>query len=159
LGKWDEAIKAYQETIALDPKMGRAYSGLATVYRNINKMDEAVEQFKHALEYVDRMSERERYRTRGGYFVTVNNPAQGVEQYKALVEKFPADTAGHANLALVYLQLRDTQKALEESQTAIRIHPGNLVQRNNVALFALYAGKFEEAIRAADKVLKVDPKF
>jgi eukaryotic-like serine/threonine-protein kinase len=159
MGKWDDAIPAYQETIRLDPRMGRAYAGLATVYRNIGRTDEAVEQFKHALEYIDRMSERERFRTRGGYFVTVNNPVQAVEQYKQLVAKFPADTAGHANLALSYLLLRDTTKALEEGRAAVRIHPGNLAQRNNVALYAMYAGNFDESIREATVVLKQDPSF
>jgi tetratricopeptide (TPR) repeat protein len=158
-GKYDDAIAAYKETILLDPRMGRAYAGLAVAYRNVGRVDEAVEQYKRALEYIERMSEREKFRTRGGYFVTVNNQAQAVEQFRALVEKFPADSGGHSNLALSYLLLRDTKKALQEGRMASELYPKNLTHRNNVALYAMYAGAYDETVREAAEVLKQDPQF
>ncbi|HBY61762.1 MAG TPA: hypothetical protein DEH78_18215, partial [Solibacterales bacterium] len=159
LGRWDEAIAAYQETLKLDPRMGRAWAGLAVVHRNTGRAQEAVENYQKALEHIDRMTAREKYRTRGGYYVTTQNHRKAVEEFQALVDNYPADTAGHANLALAYLFLRDLPKSLSEGRKAIEIYPKNIPQRNNVALYALYAGDFETAEREARAVLAMDPKF
>jgi Tfp pilus assembly protein PilF len=49
-GKEDEAIEEYQKAIEKDPKMGRAYAGLALVYRNRGRTkSEHVFREGHAL--------------------------------------------------------------------------------------------------------------
>ena len=40
-------------------------------------------------------------------------------------------------------------KALSEGRRAIEIYPKNVPQRNNVGLYAMYAGQFETAIAEA----------
>jgi tetratricopeptide (TPR) repeat protein len=105
------------------------------------------------------MSEREKLRTRGSYYVTTNNPGKAVDEFTALVERFPADTGGHANLALALLGMRQTSRALEEGQRALAIYPKDLKNRNNYALYAMYAGDFTTAGREAAAVLQENPKF
>ena len=158
-GRSDDAAKAYEETIRLDPSMGRAYAGLAVLNRNLNHPVEAIKNYELALARMDRMSDREKLRTRGGYYVTSNDNEKAVEEFRTLVAKFPADTAGHANLALALLLLRKTDEALQEGRKAIEIYPKNLVHRNNVALYALYAGNFETTLREASEVLKENPQY
>ncbi len=59
------------------------------------------------------MSERERYRTLGGYFLLVShNYEKAIENYETLVELFPADGGGHSNLAFAYLSMREFDKAV-----------------------------------------------
>ncbi|HEV3200475.1 MAG TPA: protein kinase [Bryobacteraceae bacterium] len=155
----EEAIRLYRQVIAADPNMGRAYAGMAVLYRNATRTEEAVQAFQQALSHYDRMTERERYRTRGGYYVTIHNQQKAAEEFRALVEKYPADTAGHANLALASLFLRDTTKALAEGRMAVQIYPKNLRQRNNVAFYAMYAGDLEAAAREARSVIEIDSQF
>lgn len=159
LGKVEDAEKAYLEAIRLDPGLGRAWSGLAVLYRNLGRTSEAVEKFRTAIGLMDRMTDRERYRTRGGYYVTIHNFPQALKEYEGLVSKYPADSAGHSNLALTYLLLRKTTLALQEGRKAIEIYPRNLSHRNNVALYALYAGDFAMARSEAERVLAEDPEF
>jgi len=48
------------------------------------------------LKYLDRMTERERYRTLGTYYHQVaRNYESAIENYETLVERFPADDGGH----------------------------------------------------------------
>ena len=157
--KYDEAIKAYEEAIRLDASFGRAYSGLGVIYRNQGQRDEAEKYLKLALQRIGQMSLREQFRTRGAYFVTVGNFSKAVEEYSTLVEKFPADNAGHANLAICYLYLRKLDKAIEEGHKAIAIYPRNVGQRNNIAQYLLYAGRYPEAEKQADEVLGQNPTF
>jgi hypothetical protein len=39
-------------------------------------------------------------RTRGGYYLLRQDHVKAADEFKALVRQYPADTAGHANLAL-----------------------------------------------------------
>jgi eukaryotic-like serine/threonine-protein kinase len=155
-GKPQDAIIAFRRAIALDPSMGRAYAGLAVVYGNLGRREEAEQQFKLAMARIDRMSERERLRTRTAYYLTVRNGRGAVEELTELVRRFPADSAGLGNLALAHFYLRDMPKALEIGRKATGIYPRNVVQRTNLALYAMYASDFETAAREAEAALKLN---
>jgi tetratricopeptide (TPR) repeat protein/predicted Ser/Thr protein kinase len=158
-GQYGQAMDEYRLAIAHDPDLGRAYSGLAALLANQGERTQAEAQFEQALARVDRMSEREKLRTRGSYYLFRRDAARAVEQYTALVAQFPADTAGHANLALAYFFGGNMAKAMEEGRRAVEIYPRNVPQRNNVALYALYAGDFATAEKEARAVLELNPAF
>ncbi|MEO8432973.1 MAG: protein kinase, partial [Acidobacteriota bacterium] len=159
-GKYDDAVQHYQKALDLDPELGRAAAGIAVVYSNQGQREMADKFYKQALARIDRMSDREKYRTRGGYYLIVNrDPDKAIEEYAELVKRYPADTAGISNLALAYFYKRDMTRALAEGRRAIAIYPKNVPQRNNVGLYAMYAGDFESAIRAQRAVLEMNPKF
>ena len=158
-GKWDDAIRHYNRAVELDANMGRAYAGLAAVENNRGRRAEAENNYKLALARIDRMSDREKYRTRGGYYILARKADSAIEEFSALVKQFPADTAGIANLAAAYYLKRDMASALKEGRRAIEIYPKNVPQRNNLGFYAMYAGDFETAIREQKTVLELNPKF
>ena len=158
-GNWDEAIRHYRKSLDLDPNLGRAYAGLAAVESNRGRRQDAEKYYKEALARIDRMSEREKFRTRGGYYLLIRNPDNAIEEFSALVRQYPADTAGIANLAAAYFYKRDFARALQEARRAVEAYPKNVPQRNNLGLDAMYAGDFETAIREQDEVLRLNPKF
>jgi tetratricopeptide (TPR) repeat protein/predicted Ser/Thr protein kinase len=158
-GKYDEARSHYQEAIRLDPGLGRAYTGLAVIEANSGHAAEADASFRKGLELVDRMTEREKYRTRGGYYTFRRDADKAVEAYQALVEQFPADNAGLANLGLAYVFKGDFKKALDYTRKALALYPQNVPQRNNAGFFAMYAGDFEAALKEQGVVLSLNAGF
>ena len=158
-GKWEEAIRAYEHAIQLDPNLGRAYAGIAVMYANLGKRQDAEKYFQQAMARIDRMTEREEYRTRSGYYLLMRNQPKAIEELTALVKQYPADTAGHANLALAYFYQRNMSQALEEQRRALEITPHSVLQRSNYSLYALYAGDFDTAAREAQSILDENPKF
>jgi len=158
-GTWDEAVRHYSRALELDPNMGRAYSGLAAIENNRGRRQESEKYYKLALARIDRMSDREKYRTRGGYYLLLRKPDSAIEEFSALVKQYPADTAGIANLALAYFLKRDMVNAVKEARRSIEIYPKNVPQRNNYGYDAMYAGDFETAIREQKAVLDLNPKF
>ena len=158
-GDWDEAIRHYRKAIDLDANLGRAYAGIAAVESNRGNRGEAEKYYKEAFARIDRMSEREKYRTRGGYYLLIRNPDNAIEEFAALVKQFPADTAGVANLAASYFYKRDMARALQEARRAVQLSPRNVPQRNNLGLDAMYAGNFEDAIKEQDEVIRLNPTF
>ncbi len=158
-GKQAETAKAYLRAIELDPALGRAYSGLAAVYANMGQSEEAKRYYELAMARIDRMTERERYRTRSGYYILIRNADGAIEELTQLVEKYPADTAGLGNLAFAHFLRRDMPRALATGRRATAIYPNNVLQRTNVALFAMYASDFDAARSEANAALQLNPRY
>jgi tetratricopeptide (TPR) repeat protein len=158
-GKWDDAIKEYQHAIYLDPDFGRAFAGLAAVQANIGRSQEAEKNYKLALAHIDRMTDREKYRTRGGYYLLIRDPQKAIEEYTSLLQQFPADAVANSNLALAYLYARNMVKAQEIGRRAAEQNPTSVPQRSNLALYALYAGDFASAAQEAQAALKLNPSY
>ncbi|MGC1614944.1 MAG: protein kinase [Candidatus Acidiferrum sp.] len=157
--KWDDALNAYAEAEKLDTGLGRAYAGTAAIYQALGKLQEAEKYYGLAMSHIDRMTDREKYRTRSGYYLLMRNQPKAMEELTALVSQYPADTAGHANLALAYFYSRDMNKALAEEKRALEISPHSILQRNNYSMYALYAGDFDTALKEAQSILGENPKF
>jgi tetratricopeptide (TPR) repeat protein len=159
-GKSAEAIEHYKNSVRLDPNLGRGYAGLAVAYFNLKQRKDAEENYQKAMALLDHMSERERYRTLGSYYLTyVNNYPKAIETYKKLVELYPSDSAGHNNLSIAYVYTLQMTDAVEAIKQALKINPGNLQHRLNYALYSMYAADFETAKAEARKVLDENPKY
>ena len=158
-GKWEEAIPLYEQAIQFDPNLGRAYAGLASTSANMGRRKDAEKNYQLALQHLDRMSDREKYRTRGGYYLANRKPRKAIEEYSALVQQFPSDGAGYSNLALGFFYLRDMPKALEQGRQAVELFPKGLLQLNNLALYAVYAGDFATAASNARKVISQNASY
>ena len=156
-GDYEAAAERYEQAIAHDPNFGRAYSGWALAAFNLGRDDEAAELWQKALEHMNTMTERERHRTLGLYYMAVTrNYQKAIESYSALVDKYPADGAGHNNLAVAYFATLDFEAALEEGRRVLEIYPSNLFYQQNFALYAMYAGKFDLAEERAREVVDAD---
>jgi len=158
-GKTDEAIKAFKNALDLDPNFGTAYAGLAAMYFNKGRREEATEYYKLAMKHVDRMTEREKFRTRGGYYLASMNPQKAVEEFSTLVDQYPADTMGHSSLAYGYYLQHDIKRAIEEARKALAIYPKNVPYHSNVALYATYAGDFPTAEKEARAALELNSSY
>ncbi len=159
-GKDAEAVPLYEKAIEADPDFGRAYSGWALSEFNLGHQGKSEALWRKTLTMLDDMNERERYRTLGLYYMLVtNNLGKAIENYRLLVEKFPADGIGHNNLAVAYFTDRQFDRALEEGEKALAIYPKNTVLMSNKALYAMYSGDFELADKAADQAIAADPEF
>jgi tetratricopeptide (TPR) repeat protein/predicted Ser/Thr protein kinase len=159
-GKWKDAIEHYMKAVDLDPQMGRAYAGIAVAYHNGGRHQEAEKYYQLALSKIDRMTDREKYRTRGVYYLVVShNPDKAIEELTQLVNLYPADNLGMAGLALAHFYKRDMQGAVEVARRVVDLQPKNTPQRNNLGLYAMYAGDFDSGVREQQAVLQMNPNF
>ena len=158
-GKYEGALLGYQKALQLDPQLGRAYAGMGAVSNSLAKTDEAIGYYKQALGLIDRMTDREKYRTRSGYYLLIRDSNKANEQLEGLVRQFPADSTALSNLAVASFLNRDMRRALDLGQKASAIYPNHVLRRNNVALFAMYSGEFELAEKQAAGVLKLNKDF
>jgi serine/threonine protein kinase/tetratricopeptide (TPR) repeat protein len=159
-GNFEEALVAYQEAVASDPEFGRAYAGMGVVYGNLRRETEAEESYQEAFKRLDRMSERERYRTLGGYYLLVSrNYEKAIENYQTLVDLYPADGGAYSNLGYAYHMVRQFDRAVEAGRRSVELDSGNLIKRINYAIYATYAADFETAMSESEIVYEQNPDF
>ncbi|MBI2820034.1 MAG: protein kinase [Acidobacteria bacterium] len=155
-----DAIRDYSEAVRLDPQFGRAYAGLAVAHANLKKYDEAGEYYKQALALLDRMTDRERYRTLATYYLSyVHNYEQAIEALERLVSLYPADSAGHNNLSVAYAYTRNLPEAVAASKRALEVNPTNVQAQLNFAVYSMLAGDFDTSISEAEQILKQNSNY
>ena len=154
----EEAIPYYELAVEADPEFGRAYSGWATALFNAGRQEAAAELWTTALSLMDRMTERERLRTLGTYYLGVEGDYRtAIDNYSSLVAQYPADFIGHNNLGFAYFFVRDFAGAQQSARLASELRPNHPVLCNNAALYAVYAGDFESAVTQADRCIELAP--
>ncbi len=157
-GKFEAALQSFSKAAELDPNFARAYSGVSSIYGDMGRRSDAEKYAKLAMQHIDRMTERERYRVRGLYYSRAENWQRCVEEYSELVKKYPSDNIGHNNLANCYSQLRNWRKAIEEAREDVAIHP-EAAGLANLALFSSYGGDFQSGERESRKLQQLMPNF
>ena len=158
-GNSEEALRSFSNAVALDPNFARAYAGMAAASENLGKTKDAEKYVKLAMEHVDRMTDRERYRVRGLYYFTTSNWQKCIEEYGDLVKHFPADDIAQMNLAGCYVSLRKTPEAVAAAQRAVEIVPKGALQRVILSFQSSYSGDFAAGEREARTALGLHPSF
>jgi serine/threonine protein kinase/tetratricopeptide (TPR) repeat protein len=158
--KYEESVPLFRRAIELDNSFARAHASLALSSFYLGRVEEAERLFKVAFSHIDRMNEREKFRTYGLYYLFVARDYQrAVDTYSKLVEAYPADRVGYGNLAVAHFYTLNFARAAEAGQRAVQLYPSSLKLRNNLALFSMYASDFEAARQQAEQVVKRDPKY
>jgi tetratricopeptide (TPR) repeat protein len=158
--RYDESVPLFRRATELDPSFGRAFSSWAVAEYYLGRREETERLFKQAFALTDRMTEREKYRTFGTYYLTVAQAYQeAITNYSKLVELYPADRAGHGNLAVAYFFTLNFAKAAEAGRRALELYPASLKLRSNHALYAMYSGNFDAAAAEAAQVIESDKNY
>ncbi len=158
-GNMQGALQSFSKAAQLDPNFARAYAGMAAAAGNLGQPQDAEKYAKLAMAHVDRMTERERYRVRGQYYIRTENWQKCIEEYSELMKQYPADNIGQNNLALCYGRSLNMAKAMEEAQKAVKIAPKDVMTRMNFALYSCYAAEFQACETGGREALQLNPKY
>src|SRR6266404_2047580 len=82
-GKNPDALQSFARAADLDPNFGLADAGKAIASRNLSQHQDAEKYIKEAITHIDRMTERERYRTRGMFYFITGDYQKCVEEYRS----------------------------------------------------------------------------
>jgi tetratricopeptide (TPR) repeat protein len=119
-----EGIPFYKHAIELDPNFAMAYAALGVSYFNLNQGDLAAENAARAYELRNRVSESERYRNATTYYHAVTGELEkAAEEYELWSKSYPRIGLPHLNLGVIYQQLGQYDKAVVETQEALRLAP------------------------------------
>jgi serine/threonine-protein kinase len=142
---FEKALQDFSSAVKRDPKFGGAYGAMAIASFNLDRRQDAVKYLKSALEHLDSMTERERYRTRGFYYLVTDDYQACVKEYGDLIGKYSADASARNNRALCFSYLRNVPAALAETRQVVKILPNRKLYQQNLAQYLAYAGEFSGA--------------
>ena len=140
------AIPLFQRATSLDPNFAMAYARLGTTYSDLAETDRAAESTRRSYELRERVSEREKFYIVSHYehFVTGNVDAVR-KTYDLWAQTYPRDTMPPTNLAVVYVEVGNYEKALAASQEALRLNSANAIAYSNIVSDFLYLNRLDEA--------------
>ena len=154
--RFEDARQSMVSAVELDPKFGIGYQVLAVVSRNLGNLQDAEKYINQALQYLDGMTERERFSTRGMFYRITGDYQQCVKEYSDLIARYEGDIVARNQMALCSTQLRDMPTALEQMRRVVELLPQRLLFRDNLALYASYAGDFQTGEQEARTVPEGD---
>jgi eukaryotic-like serine/threonine-protein kinase len=158
-GHYEDALKHFAVAVDLDQNFGLAYLGMAAASHNLSREQDADKYIKLALNHIDHMTERERFRTRAYLYYLDDDNQKCVDEYGTLLQRYPSDTGAHNNIANCLILLRNMPKALEEVRRAVAILPKRATYHLNLSTYSAYAGDFPTAAKEAGVTLQLVPGF
>ena len=88
------------------------------------------------------MTERERFLTRGSYYVMTGDYEQCVKEYGELIARYPADVLAYNQRAICLARLRDMRGAVDEMRKAVEMVPKQRDPPVELALLLDYCRRF-----------------
>jgi tRNA A-37 threonylcarbamoyl transferase component Bud32 len=147
--KYEDARQRFAKAVALDGNFGLGYAGMAITSNNLDKKQDAEKFAKEAVRHLDGMTERERLRTRGNFYLVTSDYQNCVKEYGDMIARYAAEAAARNNLALCSSYLRDMPKAVDQMQQVVKILPNRALYRINLAQYTAYGGDFQMAEQLA----------
>jgi serine/threonine protein kinase/tetratricopeptide (TPR) repeat protein len=121
LGEFRKSIELLEQAIALDPKFATAHMLLGIVYSNLGYVLKYQEHSRRAFELSERLPDRERYFIESMYYSESERTyAKAIAAFEKRLEIEPNEVNAARNLADLYINLEQWDKALEWNQVNIK---------------------------------------
>lgn len=146
-GQYEEAAKWYREAIRINPRYGKAYNNLGSVYMSLGRQNDAVAQFRRAIElggsdYAQKnleialqwdASKRAKENQRqANALVEKGDYAGAIALLRENIRIYPGAYA-HVNLGAVLYRQGKKMEAAAEFRRALALDPSDANARENLA--------------------------
>jgi len=132
------AIPYFKHAIELDPNFAAAYQALGISYSNLREPGLANENLQKAYDLRDRISEREKLRVSGTYYLLVTGEFEkAIQTYEMWAQTYPRNSEPFGNLGVDYTYSGQYEKGITASVEDLHLNPGSAAAYTN--LVSLYA--------------------
>jgi len=146
------SIPFMKRALELDPNFAVAYVGLGVAYGNLGQASLSAENIKKAYALRDRVSEHEKYRISSLYYSNVTGELeQAIQVYELWAKSYPQDLVPPGNLGSIYAGLGQYEKAVAETQEALRLEPNAVISYSNLAIDYLALNRSDDAKKAIEQ--------
>ena len=120
-GRLEEAARAFEQAVALDPSNGNAYYGLGNVYSELGRWADAVIAYYKAVSL--NKDDVEAYNNLGIALAERGQYVQAASAFEKAIRIYPKWAEPYYRLSRVRHALRDEEEAREAYEKAIRLRP------------------------------------
>lgn len=159
-GQDDQAEAAYLHSLSIDPRYDQTYLLLADFYERRSMYDKGIAILEQGLELLPNRAQLYSYL---GVAKARSDDSQGaIEANLKVIELQPNNIGAMRNLAILYRDTGDIDKAIEWAERAIAATPGNNIdelknQRTLAAQIYEQSGMLDLALAQFEQLRQVDP--
>ena len=156
----DEAIKAFEQAIKLQPNDAASHYGLAVAWGKSDRLSEpqkapkVIAAFSRAIELDPKRVDA--WRERGFRYAQAEEWDKAIADATKVIALKPKDAAGFVERAQYYAHLNAHDKAVEDALAATRLSPEEREYWEYAALQLYHAGRFDDAVKSAQRALDQD---
>jgi serine/threonine protein kinase/tetratricopeptide (TPR) repeat protein len=145
-------IPYYKRALQLDPSFAMAWVGLGVRYSNLGENGLSNDAFSKAFELRDRVSDRERFRIEGVYYMyALGDLEKARRSFDQYAQAYPRETRPRISNGIIGDIYGRFDDAIRETAEAQRIEPDNAVTYGNLAEDYVFANQMEKAKAAYDE--------
>ncbi|MCE1248562.1 MAG: tetratricopeptide repeat protein [Firmicutes bacterium] len=157
-GDHQGALDLFLEASKKDPSSSQAFDGAGYCLLKLGKYDEALVNLNKAIELDP--ANWLAYLDRGDVNKRLGKNKEALSDYGMVVEnseKYKAD--GYNSRGIVYMGMKDNDRAYAEFSKAIELNPGFYQAYNNRGFCRSQARDYQAAIEDYNKALRINPNF
>jgi tetratricopeptide (TPR) repeat protein len=110
IGRWPEAVEAYQRAIELDSRSALAHGHLAHAYTQMGRYQEAIASLQHAIS-LQPANAVFSYNL-GNVYLKLNRPLESIELFEQAISLKPDYFQAYNDLGNAFAELADTLRLL-----------------------------------------------
>ena len=143
MGRYEEAVEAYQQAITLKPDFAICYNNLSVSYKRLKKFDSARLALEKALEIDPNLAEA--LNNLANYYRDIKDLPKAKELYERAYKLRPDSPEFALNYAIILSDLGNFKEAIEILKKILTQNPCFHQARKVIATIFFKLGKFEEA--------------
>ncbi len=155
-GKYDEALKYYDEALKTQPNNLRALFNKGVMLHMIGKPAEAVQYYDKYLEI--NPYDPEAWSNKGMALRRTGNVQGAIKAYEKGIELNPDDATLWSNKGIALRSIGKVQEAIECYDRALTLNPNDAGIWSNKGVALQSIGRLQEAIECYDRALAIDPR-
>jgi tetratricopeptide (TPR) repeat protein len=146
VGRFGEAIRYWEQALAVDPAMADAHFNQGVVYRfDLNQPDRALASWQAALA-ID-PGHLLSHDHLGALYRSQGRPENAIQHWLRLTQLDPGDVDAHYNLGLTFaFDLHAPRAAIEHWRTALEIRPQHPETHYNMGVVLYGEGRYAKAL-------------
>lgn len=152
-----EALVSYQQAVALDPTMDKAWQQIGFIYRDRMDYQNAETAFIKATE-IDSGSGAS-WQGLADTYMIMQDYDKALASYEKLLRIEPGNVTAHYNLGLIYLGKKDYASAKRAFLDTIEINPNFAEAHNNLGFVYLNEGEVDLSILENEKAVGLKPNL
>jgi len=156
--QYDQAVPALQKALALKPDQPGAHFYLGIAYAQMGQDSEALREFEAEIPITP--DQDAAYSNAAAIHEKMGNPDKALEYYRKASEIAPSRPELHASMAGIYEKKGNQAAAQAEYRALAEADPAHAaVTWFNIGAIAKNSDRNEEAVRAFQKAVELDPGY
>ncbi len=157
-GEYSDAVELFKKAIDIDPEFSTAYRSMANAYGNQGYRAEQRKYLQKAMELSHRVSDREAYRTQADFYkLSEKTFDKAIVAYEKLLELYPDYAAAYNGFGVLYRDLEEWDRAIEQYEIPIRDGTDNWFPYGNLAIAYKAKGLYDKAKESIEDYLNNFP--